>query len=47
LLADPARARRLVIAARARMEQRYRWSATLSGLPDLLLGAADKGVRAA
>jgi sugar transferase (PEP-CTERM/EpsH1 system associated) len=47
LLADPARARRLGVAARARMEQRYRWSATLSGLPDLLLGAADKGVRAA
>jgi glycosyltransferase involved in cell wall biosynthesis len=38
LLADPARADRLGIAARERMEARYRWSATLAGLPDLLFG---------
>jgi sugar transferase (PEP-CTERM/EpsH1 system associated) len=36
LLADPARAARLGVAARERMEARYRWSATLAGLPDLL-----------
>ena len=40
LLADPARAQALGLAARARMEQRYRWSATLSDLPDMLLGPA-------
>ena len=40
LLADPARAAALGQAARARMEQRYRWSATLDRLPDLLLGGA-------
>ena len=38
LLADPARAAQLGIAARARMEARYRWSATLADLPDLLFG---------
>ncbi|MDR7154458.1 sugar transferase (PEP-CTERM/EpsH1 system associated) [Sphingobium xenophagum] len=38
LLADPARAAQLGIAARARMEARYRWSATLAHLPDLLFG---------
>ncbi|MFP5431935.1 MAG: glycosyltransferase, partial [Alphaproteobacteria bacterium] len=38
LLADPARAAQLGIAARARMEARYRWSATLAQLPDLLFG---------
>lgn len=36
LLSDPHRAEQLGIAARQRMEQRYRWSATLAGLPDLL-----------
>ena len=40
LLADPARANALGQAARARMEQRYRWSATLDRLPDMLLGEA-------
>ncbi|MEA3543273.1 MAG: TIGR03087 family PEP-CTERM/XrtA system glycosyltransferase [Pseudomonadota bacterium] len=40
LLADPARAQALGLAARARMEQRYRWSATLADLPDMLLGPA-------
>jgi len=38
LLADPARAAQLGIAARAGMEARYRWSATLADLPDLLFG---------
>mgnify|MGYP003643984601 CR=1 FL=1 len=38
LLADPARAAQLGLAARARMEARYRWSATLAHLPDLLFG---------
>ena len=38
LLADPARGAAIGTAARARMEARYRWSATLAGLPDLLLG---------
>jgi sugar transferase (PEP-CTERM/EpsH1 system associated) len=48
LLADPARATRLAVAARARMDERYRWSATLAGLPDMLLSADDKaGSRAA
>ncbi|MBV2150512.1 TIGR03087 family PEP-CTERM/XrtA system glycosyltransferase [Sphingobium sp. AS12] len=46
LLADPARAARLGGAARERMEARYRWSATLAGLPDLLLGH-DAGSQAA
>ena len=40
LLADPARAQALGLAARARMEQRYRWNATLADLPDMLLGPA-------
>ncbi|WP_088184659.1 TIGR03087 family PEP-CTERM/XrtA system glycosyltransferase [Sphingobium sp. Z007] len=39
LLADPARAQRLGLAARARTEDRYRWSATLAALPDLLFGS--------
>lgn len=39
LLADPARANRLGLAARTRMEARYRWSATLAGLDDLLFGS--------
>lgn len=38
LLADPARAVQLGLAARAGMEARYRWSATLAHLPDLLFG---------
>ncbi|MGB3927420.1 MAG: glycosyltransferase, partial [Sphingobium sp.] len=40
LLADPARAAALGRAARARMEQRYRWSATLAGLPAMLFPEA-------
>ncbi|BAV64064.1 TIGR03087 family PEP-CTERM/XrtA system glycosyltransferase [Sphingobium cloacae] len=47
LLADPARAARLAQAARARMEQRYRWSATLDAVPDLLFGQPEKDARAA
>ncbi|WP_341896522.1 TIGR03087 family PEP-CTERM/XrtA system glycosyltransferase [Sphingobium sp. YR657] len=47
LLADPARAQRLGLAARARMEERYRWSSTLAHLPDLLFGQAAAGVQAA
>ncbi|MDO7835039.1 TIGR03087 family PEP-CTERM/XrtA system glycosyltransferase [Sphingobium sp. HBC34] len=47
LLADPARADRLGQAARARMEERYRWSATLAGLPGLLFPADRAGARAA
>ncbi|MCI4589001.1 TIGR03087 family PEP-CTERM/XrtA system glycosyltransferase [Sphingobium sp. BYY-5] len=43
LLADPARAATLGRAARARMEERYRWSATLDRLPDLLFGRASVG----
>jgi polysaccharide biosynthesis protein PslH len=43
LLADPARATALGTAARARMETRYRWSATLRHLPDMLLGRAAAG----
>jgi sugar transferase (PEP-CTERM/EpsH1 system associated) len=39
LLADPSRARHLGEAARARMEQRYRWAATLDRLPDLLFSS--------
>ena len=46
LLADPARAAQLGIAARARMEARYRWSATLTHLPALLFGQS-AGARAA
>lgn len=42
LLADPTRAVSLGRAARARMEQRYRWSATLAKLPDMLLGGSRK-----
>lgn len=38
LLADPARARALGMAARARVEQRYRWAATLAPLDTLLSG---------
>lgn len=47
LLADPARAQQLGVAARKRTEQRYRWSATLAALPDLLLGSPVKGACAA
>ena len=47
LLADPARADRLGQAARARMAERYRWSATLAGLPGLLFPADRAGARAA
>jgi sugar transferase (PEP-CTERM/EpsH1 system associated) len=36
LLADPARAQAMGRAARARMERRYRWSATLADLPAML-----------
>ena len=42
LLADPARGTQLGLAARRRVEDRYRWSATLGGLPNLLLGAPGK-----
>ncbi|HKY81702.1 MAG TPA: TIGR03087 family PEP-CTERM/XrtA system glycosyltransferase [Sphingobium sp.] len=38
LLDDPERAERLGRAARARMEDRYRWSATLRDLPAMLFG---------
>ncbi len=38
LIADPVAAGRLGRAARARMEQRYRWSATLRDLPAMLFG---------
>jgi sugar transferase (PEP-CTERM/EpsH1 system associated) len=47
LLADPAAAVALGQAARARVEARYRWSATLSGLPALLFGAGQEDSRAA
>ncbi|MET0372193.1 MAG: TIGR03087 family PEP-CTERM/XrtA system glycosyltransferase [Sphingobium sp.] len=40
LLSRPHRARELGVAARARMEARYRWSATLARLPELLFGAS-------
>ncbi|WP_022682764.1 TIGR03087 family PEP-CTERM/XrtA system glycosyltransferase [Sphingobium bisphenolivorans] len=40
LLSDRDRAKRLGIAARARMEERYRWSATLRDLPNMLFGPA-------
>ncbi|MDE0963726.1 MAG: TIGR03087 family PEP-CTERM/XrtA system glycosyltransferase, partial [Candidatus Latescibacteria bacterium] len=46
LLADPARAAQAGLAARARMEARYRWSATLADLPHLLFGP-QAGIRAA
>ncbi|MEJ7926547.1 TIGR03087 family PEP-CTERM/XrtA system glycosyltransferase [Sphingobium sp. AN641] len=36
LIDDPVRARAMGLAARARMDARYRWSATLSGLPAML-----------
>ena len=38
LLADSERAQRLGRAARARMEERYRWSETLKDLPQMLFG---------
>lgn len=47
LLADRAGADRLAKAARARMEQRYRWSARLADLPGLLWGDPRKDARAA
>lgn len=47
LLVDPARAQRLGLAARTRMEERYRWSATLNHLPDLLFGRPAADVQAA
>ncbi|MFD1103367.1 TIGR03087 family PEP-CTERM/XrtA system glycosyltransferase [Sphingobium olei] len=48
LLADRNSAENLGMAARCRMEQRYRWSATLAGLPALLFpDAAEMGSRAA
>ncbi|MES2176090.1 MAG: TIGR03087 family PEP-CTERM/XrtA system glycosyltransferase [Pseudomonadota bacterium] len=47
LLADPARAQQLGLAARERTQERYRWSATLAALPDLLLGTPVKGACAA
>ncbi|MEC3949909.1 TIGR03087 family PEP-CTERM/XrtA system glycosyltransferase [Sphingobium sp. HWE2-09] len=47
LLADPAKAVRLGMAARARMEARYRWSATLGNLPELLFGSASGAIQAA
>jgi sugar transferase (PEP-CTERM/EpsH1 system associated) len=47
LLADPGRAGRLGMAARARMEARYRWSATLGKLPELVFGSASGAVQAA
>lgn len=40
LLNDPASAASLGAAARAQMERRYRWAATLAGLPDLLFPPA-------
>ncbi|WP_420144029.1 TIGR03087 family PEP-CTERM/XrtA system glycosyltransferase [Sphingobium sp.] len=47
LLADPARACALGLAARGRVEQRYRWSATLAALPDLLSAPFADGAQAA
>lgn len=47
LIADPMAATALGQAARARMEQRYRWSATLRDLPAMLLGETPACVRAA
>src|SRR3546814_8200501 len=43
LLSDPERAARLGHAARCRMEERYRWSATLAALPDMLFGSPGVG----
>ena len=40
LLADPARAAQVATAGRQHVERRYRWSATLAHLPDLLFGTA-------
>lgn len=40
LLKDPAGAASFGAAARAQMERRYRWAATLAGLPDLLFPPA-------
>ena len=42
LLDDRPRAQRLGVAARDRMEVRYRWSATLAGMADLLSGSVSK-----
>lgn len=42
LLARPDHAARIGAAARARMEERYRWPSTLAGLPDLLFGTSAK-----
>ena len=47
LIADPVAAKRLGQAARARMEQRYRWSATLRDLPAMLFGQPADDARAA
>jgi glycosyltransferase involved in cell wall biosynthesis len=47
LIADPLAARRLGQAARARMEQRYRWSATLRDLPAMLFGQPANDARTA
>ena len=47
LLSDAEAARRLGRAARARMEERYRWSATLAALPDILFGPAAADMRVA
>ncbi|HEX7742235.1 MAG TPA: TIGR03087 family PEP-CTERM/XrtA system glycosyltransferase, partial [Sphingobium sp.] len=47
LLADPVLAVRLSRAARERMEERYRWSATLRDLPAMVFGQPDGQSRAA
>ncbi|MET0248168.1 MAG: TIGR03087 family PEP-CTERM/XrtA system glycosyltransferase [Sphingobium sp.] len=47
LLGDPDRAASLGRAARARVEARYRWSATLARLPTLLFGTDSARDRAA
>ncbi len=47
LLARPDHARRIGLAARARMEERYRWSATLERLPAMLFGEEAQKVAAA
>jgi polysaccharide biosynthesis protein PslH len=44
LLADPGRAQSLGQAARARMEERYRWSETLKELPEMLFGQRDRTI---
>ena len=44
LLADPDRARSLGQAARARMEERYRWSETLKELPEMLFGQPERTI---